>query len=118
MNFLLLLSDEFNALYIDGLYLLEIDRVLRPGGYWVLSGPPINWRKHYKGWQVEPKVLENNQNILEDLARRMCWKKIAEREPIAVWQKPTNHIHCTHKLKAWKSLQFCSSSDADADAGW
>lgn len=60
---------------IDGLYLLEIDRVLRPGGYWVLYGPPINWRKCYKGWQMEPKVLEKKQKILEELARRMCWKK-------------------------------------------
>ncbi|KAJ1385848.1 S-adenosyl-L-methionine-dependent methyltransferase [Sesbania bispinosa] len=102
----------------DGLYLLEIDRVLRPGGYCVLSGPPINWRKNYKGWQIEPKVLEENQKILEDLARGMCWKKIAERGQIAVWQKPTNHIHCIHKLKAFKSLQLCSSSDPDADAGW
>ncbi|XP_027364846.1 probable methyltransferase PMT19 [Abrus precatorius] len=102
----------------DGLYLLEIDRVLRPGGYWILSGPPINWRRSYRGWEAEPMVLEKDQNTLEDLARRMCWKKIAEREHIAVWQKPTNHIHCIQKLKTWKSLQFCSSSDADADAGW
>ncbi|XP_019441596.1 PREDICTED: probable methyltransferase PMT19 [Lupinus angustifolius] len=100
----------------DGLYLLEIDRVLRPGGYWVLSGPPINWRKRCKGWLLEAKFCEKTQNMLEDLARRMCWKKIYEGQEIAVWQKPTNHVHCTQKLKIWKSLQFCSSSDADA--GW
>ncbi|KAI4334761.1 hypothetical protein L6164_013473 [Bauhinia variegata] len=97
----------------DGLYLLELDRILRPGGYWVLSGPPINWRMNYKGWQTKPEVLENEQNLLEDLARRMCWKKISERENIAVWQKPTNHIHCSKKLKTLKSLKFCTSFDAD-----
>ncbi|XP_021291245.1 probable methyltransferase PMT19 isoform X2 [Herrania umbratica] len=99
-----------------GLHLLEIDRVLRPGGYWVLSGPPINWRFNYEGWQREPKDLENEQMTLEDLARRLCWKKIAERGPFAVWQKPTNHLHCTQMIKTWKSPQFCTTPDPDA--GW
>lgn len=101
---------------LDGLFLMEIDRVLRPGGYWVLSGPPINWRAQYKGWERTPRDLENEQQNLEDLARKLCWKKIKEMGPIAVWQKPTNHIHCAQKLKTWKAPKFCV--DADPDAGW
>lgn len=100
----------------DGLFLLEIDRVLRPGGYWVLSGPPINWRAYYKGWERTPQNLEYEQQNLEDLARKLCWKKIKEMGPIAVWQKPTNHIHCAQKLKTWKAPKFCV--DVDPDAGW
>lgn len=100
----------------DGLYLMEIDRILRPGGYWVLSGPPINWRVNFKGWERSTKDLENEQISLEDLARRLCWKKITERGPIAVWRKPSNHMHCIQKLKTWKSPQFCTSPDPDA--GW
>ncbi|XP_030527980.1 probable methyltransferase PMT19 [Rhodamnia argentea] len=100
----------------DGQYLMEIDRVLRPGGYWVLSGPPISWRTSYKGWQREAKELENEQIGLEDLAKRLCWKKIAERGPIAVWRKPTNHVHCIQKLKAWKSPKLCALGNPDA--GW
>uniref|UniRef100_A0A5B7BLC1 Methyltransferase n=1 Tax=Davidia involucrata TaxID=16924 RepID=A0A5B7BLC1_DAVIN len=99
-----------------GIYLMEIDRILRPGGYWVLSGPPINWRLTYKGWQRKQEDLEKEQNSLEDLARRLCWKKIRERGPIAVWRKPTNHIHCIQKLKAWRSPHLCA--EADSDAGW
>lgn len=95
---------------------MEIDRILRPGGYWVLSGPPINWRVNFKGWERSTKDLENEQTSLEDLARRLCWKKISERGSIAVWKKPTNHVHCIQKLKAWKSPQFCSTTDSDA--GW
>lgn len=95
---------------------MEIDRVLRPGGYWVLSGPPISWKTSYKGWEREPRDLENEQTALEDLARRLCWKKIAERGPIAVWRKPNNHVHCTQKLKTWKSLKLCGSSNPDS--GW
>lgn len=100
----------------DGLYLIEIDRVLRPGGYLVLSGPPISWQTSYKGWRRPAKDLENEQNQLEDLARRLCWKKVAERGPIAVWRKPTNHIHCAKMMRTWKAPRFCVGSDADV--GW
>ncbi|GLT29241.1 hypothetical protein SLA2020_041190 [Shorea laevis] len=100
----------------DGLYLMEIDRLLHPGGYWVLSGPPINWKVNYKGWEREAKDLEMEQNSLEDLAKRLCWKKIAERGPVAVWRKPTNHLHCSQKLRTFKSPQFCTTSNPDA--GW
>ncbi|MED6207965.1 hypothetical protein PIB30_040482 [Stylosanthes scabra] len=104
----------------DGLYLREMDRVLRPGGYWVLSGPPINWRVNYNAWGREAKELEKEQSILEDLAMELCWEKVAERDQIAVWQKPLNHISCIHKLKTWRRHpKFCnSSSSSHPDAGW
>ncbi|XP_065867865.1 probable methyltransferase PMT19 [Euphorbia lathyris] len=98
-----------------GLYLMEIDRVLRPGGYWVLSGPPISWKTSYNAWETKARELEHEQNILEDLARRLCWKKIGERGALAVWRKPTNHVHCVKKARTLKS-RFCVSNDADA--GW
>ncbi|KAK6930606.1 putative S-adenosyl-L-methionine-dependent methyltransferase [Dillenia turbinata] len=100
----------------DGLCLLEIDRVLRPGGYWVLSGPPINWKIFYKGWERQAVDLQKEQNDLEDLARRLCWKKVSESNRIAVWRKPTNHVHCIKKIKTWKSPRFCA--DNNPDAGW
>ncbi|KAK8939526.1 putative methyltransferase PMT16 [Platanthera guangdongensis] len=98
----------------EGLYLLEIDRILRPGGYWVLSGPPINGKNMYKGWERTPEDLEAEQNGIEDLAKRLCWKKIAENGPVAVWRKPTNHIHCATKLNKVKSPSFCEVRDPDA----
>ncbi|KAF2322224.1 hypothetical protein GH714_008815 [Hevea brasiliensis] len=97
----------------DGLYLIEIDRVLRPGGYWVLSGPPISWKVRSKKWE-QPQVMEKEQNRLEDLARRLCWKKVAERGHIAVWRKPTNHLNCIKMSRTWKSPRFCINSDPDA----
>ncbi|KAH9620473.1 hypothetical protein KSS87_016583 [Heliosperma pusillum] len=98
----------------DGLYLLEVDRVLRPGGYWVLSGPPISWKISFKGWERSASDLEKEQTDLENLANRLCWKKVAEKGPIAVWQKPTNHVHCAQKLKKMKSLNFCRENDPDS----
>ncbi|XP_057754398.1 probable methyltransferase PMT19 isoform X1 [Arachis stenosperma] len=104
----------------DGLYLREMDRILRPGGYWVLSGPPINWRVNYNAWGREAKELEKEQSMLEELAMELCWEKVAESDQFAVWQKPLNHMGCIHKLKTWgRHPKFCnSSSDPDPHAGW
>ncbi|CAL9753995.1 unnamed protein product [Musa acuminata subsp. burmannicoides] len=98
----------------DGLYLLEIDRILRPGGYWVLSGPPINWKNMYKGWARKRKDLEAEQKAIEDLAKQLCWKKVSEKGGIAVWRKPTNHLHCIKKSKILNSPPFCSGTDPDS----
>lgn len=94
--------------------MLEIDRVLRPGGYWVLSGPPINWKNMYKGWARKRKDLEAEQKALEDLAKQLCWKKVSEKGGIAVWRKPTNHLHCIKKSKILNSPPFCSGTDPDS----
>lgn len=99
-----------------GEYLLEIDRVLRPGGYWVLSGPPINWKYMYKGWKRTPEDLEVEQNEIEALAKKLCWKKVVEKGIFAVWRKPTNHIHCAKTAKVFNSPPFCDG--ADPDAAW
>lgn len=93
---------------------MEIDRVLRPGGYWVLSGPPINWKNSYKGWGRTAQDLEEEQLAIESLAKRLCWKKTVEKGPIAVWRKPTNHVHCLKKSKILKSPPFCAGTDPDA----
>uniref|UniRef100_A0A0E0DHE1 Methyltransferase n=1 Tax=Oryza meridionalis TaxID=40149 RepID=A0A0E0DHE1_9ORYZ len=100
----------------DGLYLAEVDRILRPGGYWILSGPPINWRKHWKGWQRTKEDLNAEQQAIEAVAKSLCWKKITLKEvgDIAIWQKPTNHIHCKASRKVVKSPPFCSNKNPDA----
>ncbi|CAH9140659.1 unnamed protein product [Cuscuta epithymum] len=91
----------------DGLYLTEVDRVLRPGGYWILSGPPINWKTHWRGWERTKEDLKKEQDSIEDAAKRLCWKKVTEKGDLSVWQKPINHLGCT------RSLSICKSSDAD-----
>ncbi|KAF3441275.1 hypothetical protein FNV43_RR15188 [Rhamnella rubrinervis] len=97
----------------DGLYLIEVDRILRPGGYWILSGPPINWEKHWKGWDRTPEDLNAEQSAIESVARSLCWKKLKQKNDIAIWQKPTDHIHCTTNRKVFKKPQFCQASDPD-----
>ncbi|XP_008799521.1 probable methyltransferase PMT15 [Phoenix dactylifera] len=98
----------------DGLYLIEIDRILRPGGYWILSGPPINWKRHWKGWQRTREDLSAEQSAIEAVAKSLCWKKLKEVGDIAIWQKPTNHIHCKASRKIIRSPQFCAARNPDA----
>ncbi|KAL9263285.1 putative methyltransferase PMT15 [Drosera capensis] len=97
----------------DGLYLIEVDRLLRPGGYWVLSGPPINWQSHWQGWARTKEDLESEQTTIESVAKSLCWKKIKQKGDIAIWQKPTNHIHCKKIRRVFKNPNFCNAQDPD-----
>ncbi|XP_006846537.2 probable methyltransferase PMT17 isoform X1 [Amborella trichopoda] len=97
----------------DGLFLIEVDRVLRPGGYWILSGPPIRWKKYWKGWERTQKDLNQEQDAIEDVARRVCWKKLIEKDDLAVWQKPINHIECQNNRKLYKTPHICKGDNPD-----
>ncbi|KAF7813254.1 putative methyltransferase PMT16 [Senna tora] len=96
----------------DGVYLNEVDRVLRPGGFWILSGPPINWKKHFKGWERTKEDLNEEQTKIENVAKSLCWKKLVEKGDIAIWQKPINHLDCKHR-KLNKNRPFCQAQDPD-----
>ncbi|CAN6239612.1 unnamed protein product [Urochloa humidicola] len=97
-----------------GLYLMEVDRVLRPGGYWVLSGPPINWSKYWKGWERTKEDLHAEQQAIEAVAARLCWTKLREAGDIAVWQKPHTHANCSKN-----KVPLCSTgTNSNPDAAW
>lgn len=98
----------------DGLYLIEIDRVLRPGGYWILSGPPINWKKHYRGWERTEEDLKQEQDAIENVAKRLCWKKLIQKNDLAIWQKPLNHIECIESRKVYKTPHICKNDNPDS----
>ncbi|GKB56270.1 probable methyltransferase PMT2 [Tanacetum coccineum] len=55
---------------LAGKYMMEVDRVLRPGGYWVLSGPLIK------------------------TAKLLSWDKISKKGEMAIWQKKINTESC------------------------
>uniref|UniRef100_A0A453MRV1 Methyltransferase n=1 Tax=Aegilops tauschii subsp. strangulata TaxID=200361 RepID=A0A453MRV1_AEGTS len=98
----------------DGLYLAEIDRILRPGGYWIHSGPPINWKTHHNGWKRAEEDLKREQDKIEDVARSLCWNKVAEKEDLSIWQKPKNHLECADIKKKHKIPHICKSDNPDA----
>ncbi|XP_058228072.1 probable methyltransferase PMT2 [Rhododendron vialii] len=94
----------------DGMYMMEVDRVLRPGGYWVLSGPPINWRTNYKAWQRPKEELEEEQRKIEEVAKLLCWEKKHEKGEIAIWRKRLNNKNCPERDS---SATMCESTNAD-----
>ncbi|GAV80866.1 Methyltransf_29 domain-containing protein [Cephalotus follicularis] len=92
----------------DGMYLMEVDRVLRPGGYWILSGPPINWKTYYQTWKRSKADLQAEQRRIEELTESLCWEKKYEKGDIAIWRKKVNDNSCQRK-----SANTCESNDAD-----
>ncbi|KAL9315085.1 hypothetical protein ACSQ67_016086 [Phaseolus vulgaris] len=97
----------------EGIYLTEVDRVLRPGGYWILSGPPINWESHSKGRERTRQSLKEEQDTIEKVAKSLCWKKLVQKGDLAIWQKPTNHIHCKITRRVFENRPFCAAKDPD-----
>ncbi|GLT91183.1 hypothetical protein SLE2022_090830 [Rubroshorea leprosula] len=91
-----------------GMYLMEIDRVLRPGGYWILSGPPINWKTYYQTWKRPKEELQAEQRKIEELAKQLCWEKRYEKGDIAIWRKRLDDKSCPRK-----SINFCKLREAD-----
>jgi putative S-adenosyl-L-methionine-dependent methyltransferase len=77
------------------MYMMEVDRVLRPGGYWVLSGPPINWENNYEAWQRSKEDLEEEQRKIEEIAELLCWEKKSQKGEIAIWRK---REHCRERI--------------------
>ncbi|KAK9277143.1 hypothetical protein L1049_006682 [Liquidambar formosana] len=96
----------------DGMYMMEVDRVLRPGGYWVLSGPPINWKNNYKSWQRPREELQEEQRKIEEIAKLLCWEKKHEKGEIAIWQKRVNADSCRGRQDDSQAT-FCKSAELD-----
>ncbi|KAJ8441334.1 hypothetical protein Cgig2_024846 [Carnegiea gigantea] len=95
-----------------GMYLMEVDRVLRPGGYWVLSGPPINWKNNYKAWKRPKEELLAEQENIERIAKLLCWEKKHEKGEIAIWQKSFNSDSCPSRQDG-SEAKFCKTNPDD-----
>lgn len=91
---------------------MEVDRVLRPGGYWILSGPPINWKVNYKAWQRPKEDLQEEQRKIEEVAKLLCWEKKYEHGEIAIWQKRVNDDACRSRQDDPRA-NFCKTDDTD-----
>ncbi|KAH7443577.1 hypothetical protein KP509_02G040600 [Ceratopteris richardii] len=99
-----------------GANLLEVDRVLRPGGFWVLSGPPINYEVNWKGWASTEEKQRTDLEKLQGLLERMCYKQYAMEGDIAVWQKPIDST-CYYERSQETVPPLCDDS-IDPDAAW
>ncbi|KAI4352293.1 hypothetical protein L6164_006560 [Bauhinia variegata] len=91
----------------DGILLLELDRLLRPGGYFAYSSPEA-----YAQDEEDRRIWR----AMSALVERMCWKIAAKKNQTVVWMKPLTN-DCYSKRKPGVHPPLCRSGD-DPDAAW
>lgn len=91
----------------DGILLLEVDRMLRAGGYFVWAAQPVY--KHEEN-------LQEQWREMEDLTDRICWRLVKKEGYIAIWQKPLNNS-CYQNRDHGTQPPLCDTRD-DPDNVW
>ncbi|XP_006653085.1 probable methyltransferase PMT26 [Oryza brachyantha] len=95
-----------------GRLLLELDRLLRPGGYFVWSATPV--------YQKLPEDIEI-WKAMSTLTRSMCWEMVNKvkdrinRVGIAIFRKPTDNS--CYEARSSANPLICGEYD-DPDAAW
>ncbi|XVF22617.1 hypothetical protein REPUB_Repub12eG0186700 [Reevesia pubescens] len=84
-------------------YFVEVDRLLRPGGYLVISGPPVQWPKQDKEWAD-----------LQAVARALCYELIAVDGNTVIWKKPDGDS-CLPNQNEF-GLELCDKSNDPSNA--
>ncbi|XP_052173563.1 probable methyltransferase PMT5 [Diospyros lotus] len=72
----------------DGMFLIEVDRLLKPGGYFVLTSPAIQQHGSSlttkKGSMFKP---------IEEFTKKLCWSLLSQQDDTFIWQK-TMDAYC------------------------
>ncbi|KAI6669321.1 hypothetical protein NL676_004206 [Syzygium grande] len=100
-----------------GLYLLEINRILRPGGFWVLSGPLVNYQNRWRGWNTTVEEQKSDYDGLQKLLTSMCFKLYNKKDDIAVWQK-TSNSSCYNRLAIPDAYPPKCDDSLEPDSAW
>lgn len=122
-----------------GKLLLELNRVLRPGGHFVWSATPVYQKdpedvEIWKGRTIEPKfMLLQEMNLWVDfiqnhfvaamgeITKSMCWDLVVIAKDklngvaAAIYRKPTDNECYNNRIKNEPSM--CSESD-DPNTAW
>ncbi|KAF2291563.1 hypothetical protein GH714_025651 [Hevea brasiliensis] len=82
----------------NGIFLIEVDRVLRPGGYFVWTSPLTNARnkENLKRW-----------NFVRDFAENICWEMLSQQDETVIWKKTTKR-NCYGSRKPGSGPSICS----------
>lgn len=86
----------------DGAFLLEVDRVLKPGGYFVLHESSLSAKK---GSMSTP---------IEEFTQKICWSLLAQQEETFIWQK-TVDPQC-HSSSKQGNLPTCKEGQEDVQS--
>lgn len=91
----------------DGILLLEVNRMLRAGGYFVWAAQPV-----YK----HEEILEEQWKEMLNLTTRLCWDFVKKDGYVAIWRKPFNNS-CYLNREAGTVPPLCDQDD-DPDNVW
>lgn len=69
----------------EGMFLIEVDRILKPGGYFVLTSPTSGSRRSSLG-TTKISLL----TPVEEFTKKLCWSLVAQQEETLIWQKTDN----------------------------
>nr|KAJ0219202.1 hypothetical protein LSAT_V11C300122740 [Lactuca sativa] len=82
----------------DGMFLIEADRILKPGGYFVLHRTSLNMEKG---------------SPIEEFTQKICWTLIGQQEETFIWQK-TSDPQC-YSSNTHGAIPVCNEEQEDFD---
>ncbi|KAM7266712.1 hypothetical protein ACFE04_004609 [Oxalis oulophora] len=101
-----------NWTHHDGILLLEANRILRAGGYFVWVAQSVNKEKHLQDqFNVHPYNTD-----MEALATRICWEVVSKEGPVGIWRKPLYNT-CYRNRDVIMQPPICNSTN-DPDNIW
>ncbi|KAK9713471.1 hypothetical protein RND81_06G029700 [Saponaria officinalis] len=89
----------------DGVFLVEADRLLKPGGYFVWTSPIASVRR-----SVDDKDNQKKWQFVQQFAESLCWNMLAQQEDTVIWRKTTER-HCYASRKQSSRPSVCKKSD-------
>ncbi|KAG4382869.1 hypothetical protein JHK82_040348 [Glycine max] len=81
----------------DGLLLIEADRLLKPGGYFVWTSPLTNARN---------KENQKRWKFIQDFTLTLCWELLSQQDETVVWKK-TSKKSCYASRKSGSGPSLC-----------
>ncbi|XP_014504757.1 probable pectin methyltransferase QUA2 [Vigna radiata var. radiata] len=81
----------------DGMLLIEADRLLKPGGYFVWTSPPRN---------AHNKENQKRWKFIQDFTLTLCWELLSQQEETVVWKK-TSKKGCYASRKSGSGPSLC-----------
>jgi SAM-dependent methyltransferase len=79
----------------DGNLLIEADRLLRPGGYFVWTSPLTNARN---------KENQKRLNFVHDFTENLCWEMLPQQDETVVWKKASKKSCYTSRKRGSRPL--------------
>lgn len=76
--------------FVDGIFLVEVDRLLRPGGYFVWTSLMITHRS------LRDHDNQKKWTAIRTFAENLCWEMLSQQDETVVWKK-------TSKKKCYSS---------------